>query len=110
MAKRNTPMDGTPYEPIASLDHKLDRLRAGLKGRAEVRATSTRFAYVEYMLAQSGPEGGLAARDAWKAGGSFSAWKRAFKENEVKPRMVARVADGRNKLPLLAHWPVVAPS
>jgi radical SAM superfamily enzyme YgiQ (UPF0313 family) len=107
VAKRNTPMDGTPYEPIASLDRKLDRLRAGLKGRAEVRATSTRFAYVEYMLAQGGPEGGLAARDAWKAGGSFSAWKRAFKEHGVKPSMVARVPDGRNKLPLLAHWPVV---
>jgi radical SAM superfamily enzyme YgiQ (UPF0313 family) len=107
VAKRHTPMDGAPYEPIPSLDRKLDRLRAGLKGRVEVRATSTRFAYVEYMLAQSGPEGGLAARDAWRAGGSFGAWKRAFKENGVKPRLVSRAVDGRNKLPLLAHWPVV---
>ncbi len=108
VAKRNTPMDGTPYEPVATLDRKLDRLRAGLKGKAEVRATSTRFAYVEYLLAQSGPEGGLAARDAWRAGGSFGAWKRAFAAHEVRPRVAARVLDGRNRLPLLAHWPVVA--
>jgi hypothetical protein len=39
---------------------------------------------VEYMLAQGGEEAGLAALDAWRAGGGFSSWKRAFINREVK--------------------------
>ena len=42
-------------------------LRKGLKGRAELRPTSSRWAWVEYVMAQCGPEAGLAAYDAWKA-------------------------------------------
>ena len=89
------------------IDRRIDRLRRGLRGRAEVRGTSARFAWVEYMLAQSGPEGGLAALDAWREGGSFAAWKKAFKEREVKPFLGARVTDGRQRLPQLSDWPVV---
>ena len=110
VAKRNTPMDGSPFEPIASIDGKLDRLRRALKGRAEVRATSARWAWVEYMLAQSGPESGLAALDAWRAGGSFAAWKKAFAEREVKPFQAARVTDGRLNLPQLSAWPTIGPA
>ncbi len=107
VAKRNTPMDGAPFEPISVIEHRIERLRLGLRGRAEVRGTSARFAWVEYMLAQSGPEGGLAALDAWRAGASFGAWKRAFKARGVKPFLGARVSDGRQKLPQLSAWPVV---
>lgn len=107
VAKRNTPMDGAPFEPIPSVEKKLDRLRRGLRGRAVVRPTSARWAWVEYMLAQSGPEAGLAALDAWRAGGSFADWKRAFKERDVQPFMLARSRDGRLKLPELAEWPIV---
>ena len=109
VAKRNTPMDGAPFEPIASIDAKLARLRRALKGRAEVRAISARWAWVEYMLAQSGPEAGLAAMDAWRAGGSFAAWKKAFAEREVRPFQAARVVDGRLNLPQLSSWPTVGP-
>jgi radical SAM superfamily enzyme YgiQ (UPF0313 family) len=105
VAKRNTPMDGAPFEPIASLDRKLDHMRRGLKGRAEVRATSTRWAWIEYQLAQCGPEAGLAAMDAWRAGGSFAAWKRAIKERGLQPHEAKRVEDGRLRLPTLAAWP-----
>jgi radical SAM superfamily enzyme YgiQ (UPF0313 family) len=108
VAKRNTPMDGAPFEPIASIDRKLARLRQALKGRAEVRAISARWAWVEYMLAQSGPEAGLAAMDAWREGGGFAAWKRAFAARGVKPFQAARVNDGRLKLPQLSAWPSVA--
>jgi radical SAM superfamily enzyme YgiQ (UPF0313 family) len=107
VAKRNTPMDGAPFEPIASVERKLDRLRRGLRGRAEVRPTSARWAWVEYMLAQSGPEAGLAALDAWRAGGSFADWKRAFKTRGVQPFLKERVRDGRLKLPTLAEWPTL---
>ena len=110
VAKRNTPMDGAPFEPIASLDRKLDHMRRGLKGRAEVRATSTRWAWIEYQLAQCGPEAGLAAMDAWRAGGSFAAWKRAIVERGLQPHEAKRVADGRLRLPTLAAWPTTQPA
>lgn len=103
-AKRNTPLDGSPFAGIKIVEERLERLRRGLKGKAEVRPTSARWAWVEYMLAQCGPEAGLAAMDAWKEGGSFAAFKRAFKERGATPFLARRVADGRRN-PVV--WPVV---
>ncbi len=107
VAKRNTPMDGAPFESIPSVERKLDRLRRGLRGRVEVRPTSARWAWIEYMLAQTGPDAGLAALDAWRAGGSFADWKRAFKANDVRAFVKARPVDGRLRLPELAEWPTI---
>jgi len=104
VAKRHTPLDGAPFAGIREIDDRLDRLRRGLKGKAEVRPTSARWAWVEYMLAQCGPEAGLAAMDAWRAGGHFSAWKRAFVERGCTPTLRARVPDGRR---LSTAWPRV---
>ena len=108
VAKRNTPMDGAPYAGVAEVERKLAFLRAQLRGKAEIRPTSARWAWVEYMLAQGGAEAGLAAEDAWRAGGSFAAWKRAFVERDVRPMPAARPVDGRLRLPALARWPLVA--
>jgi hypothetical protein len=92
VAKRQTPLDGEPFDGIARVEAKLARLRRGLSGRAEVRPTSARWAWVEYMLAQGGFASGLAAMDAQRAGGSFAAWKRAFAERGAAPTgPVARV-------------------
>jgi radical SAM superfamily enzyme YgiQ (UPF0313 family) len=77
-AKRNTPLDGEPFAGIRVVDARLDRLRRGLKGRADVRATSARWAWVEYVLAQGGEAEGAAVVDAVAAGGSFQAYKQAF--------------------------------
>jgi radical SAM superfamily enzyme YgiQ (UPF0313 family) len=85
VAKRNTPLDGTPFGGIDNVERRLARLRRGLAGRAEVRPTSARWAWVEYMLAQGDRRAGLAAMDAWRAGGSFAAWKRAFAERGAEP-------------------------
>lgn len=104
VAKRHTPLDGAPFAGIREIDHRLDRLRSGLRGKAEVRPTSARWAWVEYMLAQCGPEAGLAAMDAWRAGGSFSAWKRAFAGRGCTPSLRARVPDGRRTS---TPWPRV---
>ena len=104
VAKRHTPLDGAPFAGIREIDHRLDRLRRGLKGRAEVRPTSARWAWVEYMLAQCGPEAGLAAMDAWAAGGAFVAWKRAFAARGCTPSLRARVPDGRRNP---TEWPRV---
>ena len=110
VAKRNTPMDGAPFAGISEVERKLERLRKQLRGRAELRPVSARWAWVEYMLAQGGPAAGLAAEAAWRAGGAFADWKRAFKELDVQPFAGKRPEDGRQKLPLLAAWPSVAPA
>ena len=78
VAKRNTPLDGAPFEPISSIDNKLARLRAGVGQKVSIRSVSARWTWVEYMLSQGGESAGLAALEAWRAGGSFAAWKRAF--------------------------------
>jgi radical SAM superfamily enzyme YgiQ (UPF0313 family) len=83
VAKRNTPLDGSGFEPMQLLAAKLSRIRSGLKGRVQVRPSSTRWAWVEYMLSQGGESAGLAAMDAWRAGGGFLSWKRDFIRREV---------------------------
>jgi len=108
VAKRNTPMDGAPYAGVAEVERKLAFLRSRLRGKAEIRPTSARWAWVEYMLAQGAADAGLAAEAAWRAGGSFAAWKRAFAEHGVRPLPATRPPDGRVRLPALARWPMVA--
>ncbi len=78
VSKRNTPMDKLPFASIKVVERRLERLRKGLRGRAEVRPTSARWAWVEYVLAQGGEREGLAVYDAVKAGGGFRDYQRAF--------------------------------
>jgi hypothetical protein len=84
-AKRNTPLDGEPFAGIGVVDARLDRLRRGLRGRVDVRATSARWAWVEYVLAQGGEAEGHAVVDAVAAGGSFRAYERAFRDLAKAP-------------------------
>ena len=56
----------------------LERLRRGLRGRADVRAVSAKWAWVEYVLAQGGEAEGLALVTAVREGGRFSDYRRAF--------------------------------
>lgn len=105
VAKRHTPLDGAPFAGIPEIERKLERLRRGLRGRAEVRPTSARWAWVEHMLAQCGPEAGLAVMDAWRGGGSFAAYKRAFEARGARPFLARRVEDGRRKATV---WPAIA--
>ncbi len=90
VAKRNTPLDGTPFAGIDVVEARLARLRkglsaAGLAGKVEVRPTSARWAWVEYMLAQGEARAGLAVMDAHRAGGSFAAYRKAFAAHNVEP-------------------------
>ncbi len=90
VAKRNTPLDGQPFAGINLVDARLTRLRkgllaAGLGGKVEVRATSARWAWVEYMIAQAETVAGLAIMDAHRAGGTFAAYKKAFAARGVEP-------------------------
>ena len=91
-AKRNTPLDRQPFAGIKVVDDRLDRLRRGLRGRVDVRATSARWAWVEYVLAQGGEREGAAVVEAVAEGGSFQAYKRAFAKCEPKAKRPLRMA------------------
>ena len=78
VAKRNTPLDGAPFAGMPLVESRLRRLRRGVRGRVDVRATSARWAWIEYVLAQGGRAEGRAVLDAVHAGNRFSDWKRAF--------------------------------
>jgi len=79
-AKRRTPLDGQPFAGIEVVQGRLERLRRGLKGRADVRTTSAKWAWVEYVLAQGAEAEGLAVWQAVQAGGRFSDYRAAFAE------------------------------
>jgi radical SAM superfamily enzyme YgiQ (UPF0313 family) len=77
-AKRNTPLDRMPYAGIRTVEARLERLRRGLRGRADVRAVSAKWAWVEHVLAQGGVAEALALYRAVKAGGHFAAYRKEF--------------------------------
>ena len=81
--KKNTPLDSATFAGIKEVDRTLKYIQKGLrpsKGRAQVRSTSAKWAWVEAILAQGGQESGLAVLDAVRNGGNFGSWKRAFKQ------------------------------
>lgn len=75
-AKRKTPLDGEPFAGIDVVEGRIARLRSGLKGRADVRSPSARWAWVEYALAQGDEEEGLAVLRAVRSGGRFADFRR----------------------------------
>lgn len=104
VAKRHTPMDGAPFAGIAEVEARLRLLRSLLRHKAQLRPTSPRWAFVEYMLAQCGPEAGLAAMEAWRMGGKYAHWATAFKKFAPQPFMACRVDE-----PKAPAWPQVQP-
>lgn len=88
VAKRHTPLDGAPFAGLDVVEARLARLRKGLaayRGKAELRPTSARWAWVEHMLAQGDRRAGLAVLDAHRNGGSFAAYKAAFAGRGAEP-------------------------
>ncbi len=94
-AKRMTPLDGQPFAGIDVVSSRLERLRKGLRGRADVRSTSAKWAWVEYVLAQGNAVEGVALMHAVRAGGRFSDYRKAFSalgysvKGEQSPRLAA---------------------
>lgn len=76
--KRNTPLDEQDFAGVDVVESRLSRLRRGLKGRADVRATSARWAWIESVLAQGGTDEGLAVYRSVRAGGRFADYRREF--------------------------------
>ncbi len=89
VAKRNTPLDGTEFAGIDVVERRLERLRRGLKGKVEIRPTSARWAWVEYVIAQGGAHEGRAILEAVRNGGAFRDYARAF---DARPEDRARRA------------------
>lgn len=87
--KLHTPLGDAPFAGIAAIDAKLDRLRKGLDGTAEIRSTSARWAWVEYRMSQGDAGAGHAALKAWRDGGDFRAWERAFVDLPERPALEA---------------------
>jgi radical SAM superfamily enzyme YgiQ (UPF0313 family) len=81
VAKRNTPLDRQPFAGIKPVEQILDYLQTSLRGHVDVRATSARWAWVEYVMAQGGFDMADVAVEAWKNGGSFAAWKKAIQNH-----------------------------
>jgi radical SAM superfamily enzyme YgiQ (UPF0313 family) len=75
-AKRKTPFDGEPFAGIDVVEDRIARLRSGLRGKADLRSPSARWAWVEYALAQGDEEEGLALARAVRQGGRFSDYRR----------------------------------
>jgi radical SAM superfamily enzyme YgiQ (UPF0313 family) len=84
--KRNTPLDKAPFAGIRVVEERLARLRRGLRGRVDLRATSARWAWVEYVLAQGAEAEGHSVVDAVAGGGSFRAYQQAFSARPAPPR------------------------
>ncbi len=86
VAKRNTPLDGTDFIGVKQASGRLARIRAGLKGKADMRPQPPKWAHIEYLLARSGPEAGHASIEAVHAGASYSDWTRAFRDVAITDR------------------------
>ena len=94
-AKRNTPLDGMPFAGIDVVTDRLDRMKRGFKGRVDVRSTSAKWAWIEYVLAQGGPEEGVSVVEAVRAGGRYADYRRAFEARAAaspKPRRSLAIA------------------
>jgi radical SAM superfamily enzyme YgiQ (UPF0313 family) len=84
--KRNTPLDTAGFAGIRTVERRLKRLKRGLQGKAELRPTSARWAWVEAELAQGGLAAGVAVYDAVQGGGRFSDYKRALTQIDSASR------------------------
>ncbi len=87
--KLHTPLGDAPFAGVKAVDRTLKRLARELGGVAELRSTSAKWAWVEYRLSQGGQDAGLAALEAWRAGGSYAAYKRAFADCDERAGLAA---------------------
>lgn len=82
VAKRNTPLDRQPFAGVKPVERIMDRVQKELRGTVDIRSTSARWAWVEWCMAQGGFDMADATVEAYRAGGSFGAWKKAIKNHQ----------------------------
>jgi radical SAM superfamily enzyme YgiQ (UPF0313 family) len=93
--KLRTPLARAEFGPMKELNSKIRYLKTKAKGRVDLRTLSPRWAWVEMMLSQGGPETGLAVLDVARSDGSFATWKRALSRIE-RPFHARELAEENN--------------
>ena len=83
--KRNTPLYCAPFIGVKESDRRIKFLRRLLKGRANIRPVSSRWSWVESVLARGGLAAGEAVLEAHRHGGDFAAYKKAFARIDYRP-------------------------
>ena len=83
VAKRNTPLDKSPFVGIRESEQKIKKLRTAFGKSVTIRATSSRWAWAEYKLAQGDSLSGHAAFQAWASGNKFSDWQKAYHQENI---------------------------
>ena len=76
--KRNTPLYCAPFIGVKESDRRIKFLRRLLKGRANIRPVSSRWSWVESVLARGSLACGEAVLEAHRLGGDFAAYKKSF--------------------------------
>lgn len=86
VAKRNTPLDGQPFMGVKPAEARLAKIKRALEGKVELRPQPPKWAWVEYELAQRGPEVGHASIEAVRAGARYGDWVKALGKLEPHAR------------------------
>lgn len=82
VAKKNTPLDGAPFEDQKVIQERVRYIHRELGGLVDIRSTSARWGWIEYELAMGGFDMADAAEEAYKNGSKFSAWRRAINRHK----------------------------
>lgn len=91
VAKKNTPLDGAPFEDQKVIQDRVKYVHRELGGLVDIRSTSARWAWIEYELAMGGFDMADAAEEAYKNGAKFSAWRRAITRHKRKAAPITEV-------------------
>jgi radical SAM superfamily enzyme YgiQ (UPF0313 family) len=91
--KYNTPLAEAEFAGAALVEARLARLRAGLKGAADVRSTSVKEAEVEAMLATSGFAAAELAVASQKDGFGWKHFYRYCRKHGAPPRRTQHFID-----------------
>lgn len=75
--KKRTPLENAPFAGIKTLEQRLNRIQKELKKTVDVRVSSPKWAWVEYVISQGDVETGVKIIDVANQT-SFSAWKKAL--------------------------------
>ena len=82
--KLHTPLGDAPFMGIKAIEKELAFLKKQLGRVADLRATSARWAWVEYRLSQGGQDTGVAAYRAWERGGRHADWVKALEGTDER--------------------------
>lgn len=95
VAKKNTPLDGAPFEDEKQLEAKIKRVHKALGRRVDIRSTSVRWAWIEYQLAQGGFDMAEVAEHVWQTRRGYRDWKNAVKQFEPQTAELRKPVDNR---------------